>query len=58
MAFCVLLLYLRLMGRAHKADWTVSFLATTVFTVPINRVEVSGELLHSVLLVAFAFCVC
>jgi hypothetical protein len=55
MTFCVLLLYLWLMGCVHKADWIVTFLIMTAFTVPISIVEASDKLLHSVLLIASAF---
>jgi hypothetical protein len=55
MAICVLLLYLRLVGWAYKPDWTITFLIMTIFTVSISSVEASGELLHSMSLVAFTF---
>jgi hypothetical protein len=54
-AFCVLLLCLRLMGLAHKADWTITFLVMAAFTVSISSVETSGELFHSMLLIALLF---
>jgi uncharacterized membrane protein YcaP (DUF421 family) len=58
MAFCVLLLYLRLMGRAHKVDWTVTFLVTTIFTMPVSIAEMGGKFHPSLLLIAFAFYAC
>jgi hypothetical protein len=52
MAFYFLPLYLRPMGWAHKADWTITFLVTYVFTMPISSDKASGDLLH----LAFVFC--
>jgi hypothetical protein len=51
--FVFLLLYLQLMGRVRKADCTVSYLVTAVFTMFINSVEPSGKSLYPVLLIAF-----
>jgi hypothetical protein len=52
--FYFLPLYLWLMGRAHKPDWTVTFLITSIFTVPISGAKMSGDFLHLV----FAFSLC
>jgi hypothetical protein len=52
-AFCFLLLYLWLMGRAWKVDWTVGYFVMIVFTMSINSAEPSGKSLRPVLLIAF-----
>jgi hypothetical protein len=46
------------MGRVHKADWTTTFLVTSVFTAPISSADASGDSIHFALLLAFAFYTC
>jgi hypothetical protein len=58
MTFYFLSLYLWLMGWVHKADWTVTFLVTSVFTAPISSAKVSGHSIHLVLAFSFKFCAC
>jgi hypothetical protein len=41
--FYFLLLYLHLIRRVRKADWTATFLITSIFTAPISSSKINGH---------------
>jgi hypothetical protein len=51
-------LYLRLMERAYKVYWTITFLVMSVFAAPISSAKASGDLLHLAFAYTFALYVC
>jgi hypothetical protein len=55
MTFYFLPLFLRLMCREHNVDWTVTFLLTPFFTVPISSAEICDHLPRLALAFSFHF---